>query len=283
MALTCLKIGGEMRWKFDANTSCLSSWQYVYIIVSIFYVIPFFAIFSVGVKNLHNKLITPMQFLVGSFFPLPFLFIQILSTLFHKNKLTTSNKTGCMSKIEPSNPKIRICLTKTQEKGVNILQEQKDQGDGLVDKPHVVQSDQEREQIIEALEGPYKSGGWTQYWESVMELRRLLLNLTIFIDDLVLQMLFCLCLCILFSSHHSSVYPFRKMKFNRLETVSLSMLCLICGINLMKALLIAQGFNDQNKITDLMGTLVLVENLSLFFILLGFLIVEFQQVTSKTN
>ena len=71
----------------------------------------------------------------------------------------------------------------------------------------------------------------TKHRKSVTSLRRFLFGLVLYIDDTQLRIMLSLALCLVNLVHHTAVKPFKHNQSNRSETLSLSLLILLCFIN----------------------------------------------------
>ena len=71
--LSCIPMGDDMVWKFDAEVTCLSPWQIWVIIIAIIYTVPFSFTTILGLKLLRWGKVGHYQFMIGSLCPLPFL------------------------------------------------------------------------------------------------------------------------------------------------------------------------------------------------------------------
>ena len=121
--------------------------------------------------------------------------------------------------------------------------------------------------ILSSLEGPYKTYGTTRYWVSIMELRRLLLTLTLFCPYVIMQISLALFLSLAFLVHHIYVQPFLTTCSNQAETVSLFFLCLIAGFNAFKASYSQSGMLVKGPAQDLLLIFDTMEHALLLFLI----------------
>ena len=90
-------------------------------------------------------------------------------------------------------------------------------------------------EILGGFQGTYVRNKFgSQYWESVMILRRLLLRATSLLYNPTIQMASCVFLSIVFLLHHVYVHPFVYTAANVAESFSLLLLCIVSVINLLK-------------------------------------------------
>ena len=92
-------------------------------------------------------------------------------------------------------------------------------------------------EIVESLQEPYKKQTHTMYWESVIEMRKLVLCLLQLISFDQLRLVLVIVVCIMFLIHHVAMYPYISIHDNRTETLSLSGLILVGLCNFMKCLM----------------------------------------------
>ncbi len=122
--------------------------------------------------------------------------------------------------------------------------------------------------IYDGFKGGFrKSPSGTQYWEAVLMLRRLAISATILIPNALIQLSVCSALCIAFLFHHAYVRPFRHSMSNLAEGLSLSLLCGVASVNLIKASFLYAEFSPQGpqveilrnlKLMELMGIVILI-------------------------
>ncbi len=126
--------------------------------------------------------------------------------------------------------------------------------------------------IYHGLMGGFReSEEGTQYWESVLMVRRLFIGATILIPNALIQLCICLALCITFLVHHSFVKPFRHYVSNKVEAFSLALLCGVAAINLLKAAFLYAEISLKGPHGDLLQNLELTELLFVVF-LIGFIV-----------
>ena len=247
MSLTCLQIGSQSVWKYDGNSDCFSAGQYFYIAFSIFYVIPFFSVLIFGLKALMLNYISPLNFLLGCIFPFPFLIYYLslfLNNHSSKESLTATSLNDKMNSNFMADNKIAPSKAISASKeGIDQLASVKSphcQKGELIQVARNIKDEKIHDAVIQAFTGPYKSG-LPVYWESVLELRRLLFALILFIDEQILQIILSSILCVLILVHHCIVHPFAHQNSNRVETLSLTLLIAVSLINLIEATIRSTG------------------------------------------
>ncbi len=111
----------------------------------------------------------------------------------------------------------------------------------------------------------------TQYWESVLMLRRLLISATILIPNPLIQLSVCLAMCMAFLVHHTHTKPFKNKFSNKAETLSLTLLCGVAAINMLKASFLYTEISLQGPQVEILRNLELMEILFVIS-LIGFIV-----------
>ncbi len=239
-SIICVPVLDKHVWFYDGSIECLSLWQHIMSVVCITYVLPFPGIIYVGMSLLKLRGISGTKFLLGCFFPLPCL-IHWSCLLYKIKTATVFSVTADISKID---------LTKNRN---------------LPDKDD--DNDDDQIAMFDRFRGGYKNGEYGQeYWESIMILRRLLLSSTILIPNPIMQLATCLVFSVLFFGHHMYISPFMHKISNKIESLSLFFLCIISGINLIKANYLYLGISPDATNTNLTNNLSLVETMFLPFL-----------------
>ncbi len=197
--LSCVDIGGENYWKYNAEILCFSTLQKLVIIFAVFYTIPFVLISPVGGKLLRARAIGHVQLMFACIFPFPVLAFWGIWFL-------ACNKNG------PSNTKCDVQVDCRSENPI---------------------LSKEASVLIETYQGAYKDKH--SYWEGIIEIRKLIFCSLYLIQNNIHRLVFCGTLSMVCLVHHTSVYPFKHTISNRAETLSLSLLCLACITNGIKS------------------------------------------------
>ena len=230
-SLTCTSVAGRNVWFYDGSVQCYSVFQTVMIILCIWYILPYPFLVYFGMKLLNTRKISQKSFFVAIYLPLPVLLYWVI--LFCKQ---------------------------TNENNPNADQNQEN-GDKLC----IANA------IYDGFAGGFRESNYgTQYWEAVLMLRRLLISATILIPDALVQLCVCLALCLVFLIHHLKRNPFVHSVSNEAETFSLSLLCGVAVINLLKD----AELNPESHRAELLNHLELVEGM--FVVLLIAFIVCFE-------
>ncbi len=235
-SLTCTTVAKENVWYYDGSVKCYGRWQIVMMIFGLLYLVPYPFLIYVAMKLLNNRKISRKSFFLANCFPLPVLvyWLQVL----HKQK--------AVHDLEKANASVAQCSNNGNE--------------------DVEQA------IYDGFKGGFKeSEGGTQYWETVLMLRRLSISATILFTNSLIQLTLCLTLCIAFQIHHLTKKPFVHYISNNAETLSLSLLCGTAAINLLKANVLYSSVSVQGSQKEVLLDMELMEIMFVVF-LIGFIV-----------
>ncbi len=87
--------------------------------------------------------------------------------------------------------------------------------------------------MLDTYQGTFKEK--YSYWEGVIEIRKLLFCSFYLIHNNVNRLILCTIFSILILVHHKSTHPFAHENSNKVETLSLSLLCMACVTNSIKS------------------------------------------------
>ena len=217
--LTCLGIGEDYFWKYNAEIKCLSTWQYGVIVLATIYTVPFSITTILGGKLLQKGQIGYIQFMIACFVPLPFLIYWLASLVFFKN--TFGKGTFSLKSLSKS----------TRNLLIGRSQDGQFRNEGTISEKAQV--------ILDAYQGPYRDENSS--WEGVIELRKLLFNTYYLINNNIYRLSLCTFTAVIILVHHNLVKPFKNDNSNRAETLSLSLLCMACVTNSIKTVFIESG------------------------------------------
>ncbi len=237
-SLLCVKMMSKKVWFYDASVDCFSVWQMTMIVFGLCYVLPFPFMLFLGMNCLKRGKISGNILLLGTFCPLPFLAFFLVKFLSH-SKITASTNKEKESVVEFKN-------------------------------------EYDRQMYRRFMRG-YRMDGEAQYWECLMFLKRLLLNLTTLIPNPVIRLGICLILCTIFVVHHDSVKPFVNPTSNKVEVVSLLLLCAEASSNLVKSIYINLGVSPGTPQAELLESLSFIETLFLPCLLALILLLELKE------
>ena len=117
-------------------------------------------------------------------------------------------------------------------------------------KQHVspfIQLNKVSETILDSFQGAYRDHSFlTSCWEGVVEFRKLLFNLVTLISNNVFRLILGCTMCIIALVHHICYAPFKGMKDNWTETISLCLLTVCAACSTAKAVLSDFGITPQS-------------------------------------
>lgn len=217
MLLNCASVNGNRVLFFDGTISCLQDWQWGVIALVCIFVIPFFATLLFGPKLLEKRYISLGVLFVAFLFPL---FAAVPFILMYFGCICRKPKTDQSSRRQRAN---RARMLRRRE---SILSSRDDN-----DKEDLADT------IVDVIAGPYRHdviGGVC--WEGVINFRRMVLVIMFtFINDKLLKQMALSFTCFAILMFHIFSRPFKQKLSNVAETVSLSLLLVISGTNLVKA------------------------------------------------
>ena len=223
-------------FKMSFFASIYLMWSFLYFIMKLF-----------GSFYHQDKSDLIRQTLILGLVPFPFLIYYLslfLNNHSSKASLTATSLNDKMNsnfmadnKIAPSKA---ISSSKEGIDQLALVKSPDSQKGELIQVARNIKDEKIHDAVIQAFTGPYKSG-LPVYWESVLELRRLLFALILFIDEQILQIILSSILCVLILVHHCIVHPFAHQNSNRVETLSLTLLIAVSLINLIEATIRSTG------------------------------------------
>ncbi len=233
-SLTCVLITENQVWLYDSSVQCYSYWQIAMIFFIVLYCLPYPVMLYLGMKMLQKKQTSRKLFYVGVCFPL-------LSSVYWS---------------------VSVCRQENKRHNENIDHDQDN-----------VDDENSAEGIIySGFKGGYReSTEGTQYWECIIMTRRLLLSATALIPNSVIQLSACLALCLSFLVHHVKTQPFKHIVSNKSETLSLTLLCGVAAVNLLKAALLSFGVDHEGAALARILNLALAEKVFIL-VLLAFIL-----------
>ena len=204
MLLNCTDIGGGRNVLFyDGNVACLQPWQYGVVVCVCVFIVPFFIVLLLGPKLLEVGRISVFVFFMAFLFPLFFTVPMV------------------------------VYFVQEYKKGVAENNKPVDDGKGET----VVETSDVREAVGEVVTGAYRPdilGGVC--WEGAINFRRMVLVLIfMFVNDILLKHLALSGGCFVILLFHLRAMPFKQRFSNMFESVSLSLLLVISGTNLVKS------------------------------------------------
>ena len=127
---------------------------------------------------------------------------------------------------------------------------------------------EDAEEIKKVLHGAFRepsgNDSGTLYWESILTGRRfILLTIHTFVIDSVTKFVTLDMACIIILVHHLSLRPFRDLKANIFETISLVSLVAICTFSLAEATYLSEGIEPDGPNQDLFRVFQWIELVAL--------------------
>ncbi|XP_068674439.1 uncharacterized protein [Montipora foliosa] len=114
--------------------------------------------------------------------------------------------------------------------------------------------------LHEAFREPSGDDSGTLYWESILTGRRfILITIHTFVIDSVTRLVTLDMTCIMILVHHLSLRPFRDLKANIFETISLVSLVAICTFSLAEATYLSEGIEPAGPNQNLFRVLQWIE------------------------
>ena len=207
LLLNCTDVDGVSVLFHDGNVTCLQAWQYGVIVIVCVFVLPFFTVLLFGPRLLEVGRIHVLAFFLSFVFPL---FLAIPMTVYFV-ELYRRPTIAVQAHNRRQNGERTICCG---EKETGIAQT-----------------------VVDVITGSYRNdivGGVC--WEGVINFRRMVLVLVFtFVNDVLLKQISLAFGCFVILLVHLRAMPFKQRFSNIFESVSLSMLIVISGTNLVKA------------------------------------------------
>ena len=206
LLLNCVSVDGDSVLFYEGDIQCFQDWQYAVVILVCVYVIPFFLVLLFGPKLVEKRLISVGILFLGFLFPL---FVSLPLILIYFNCIKRQPR-PLESEDDPKYNRSVNCCGKKEEVADNI---------------------------VDVMSGPYKNDVMKGVcWEGVINFRRLILVLLFtFINDKLIRLMSLSLACFIILLIHIFSWPFKMNYANIAETISLSLLLVISGTNLVKA------------------------------------------------
>ncbi len=264
--LTCIYIGNSLVWKLDGTVMCFQQWQGAAAFVLVFYTIPFCLSLSLGSQLLKEGKISSSHFLLSCILPLPFCVLWLFMFIFkwHAYKQKTSDDKST------DKPLKQVVLSDTAEVILDVLQGPYRDDETVLFLPSFKGPDQVTNDSNS--KGRVSLLSSAVYWEGIMVFRRLVLNSLALVDNEIIRLTLISGTCLVFLVHHLSVRPFKLSRSNTAETISLSFLIILSGMNLVKATFSENGLIPEGPNETLLLFFQRTGNI-LVFILIGIVIV----------
>ena len=217
--IKCVKVDGKWVLYIQGTVQCLVYWQYLFIVVAVFWVIPFCITVFLLPHLLMKKQIRRGGLFIACVLPLLYL---IILTARHTVKRLNRKVHGQNEKYKViendgrSNKKVKTENSETHKdiEGAIENQDKEDQ-----DRDHALNL------IFATMTNPFIRGNKGKdyiWWDGMLMLRRLVvIAIASLIEDPYIRLYLLLLLQILFLLHHVHAKPFSSGAMNAVETVSL--------------------------------------------------------------
>ena len=236
LLLNCTDVGATGSVLFyDGNVTCLQPWQYGVIVCVCIFILPFFTVLLFGPKLLAVGRISVFLFFMSFLFPLFFTVPMIVLFVAEYKKNAAAGKAArkkgaAEDKGSGEEGKIKPASDQDGLNGGKI----ESTSEGGKDEASATDL---REAVGDVVTGAYRPdilGGVC--WEGAINFRRMVLVLVFtFVNDVLLKHLALAGGCFVVLLVHLRAMPFKQRFSNIFESVSLSLLLVISGTNLVKS------------------------------------------------
>ena len=251
--LTCVEIRNKFFWKYDAQIECYSILQKSVILFACLYTVPFVFISPVGGKLLRAGTVRHTEVMFACLCPFPVITYWGIRHLFikaiYKNAVGSAPEQQTDQRVSESN------------------------GTTLISK--------EAQIFLDTYQGAYKDKYC--FWESVIEIRKLIFCSFYLIQNNMFRLVFCTIFSVMCLVHHNAIQPYGHINSNRVETLSLSLLCVACVTNGIKSVFSQLGLIvELNTPTEqLLIFLNRIDKMFVFFLLSYMLILGLCDIVQK--
>ena len=223
--LRCDDVNSEKRLHLQGNIICYQKWQIAFMIVGLFWVLPFCGFIFVLPRLLLKKILTLPSLFLGCLSPLAVLLFVFIKFKFRTKKVIIDVPLGDRSPVRTT-----------------FLTDDNDETSSLDPVLKAVLTERCKPFTDDINSSKYFS------WEGFYILRRLILiSIFTFSKDSVCKLYISLFLQICFLLHHVYKKPYKNAKLNLLEMLSLAMLVLINSMDLYSAYGIDHGVREEGK------------------------------------
>ena len=269
--LHCVPVGDSHVLFLDGNIECYQPFQYFLLAYIISSILPFCLVPVLGSYLLRFGRIGVKQFCAACIFPLPFCCFWLYLLV-----------KGCDSTNHATYNRIMEHVDRSLREEINNETECFRGGDVAFRQTGSSEvALKERESVIlSVLLGSFRSHQSFMCfpsshipWEGFLIFRRLVvITVLTFVYDIQLRLFVVLIVCVLILTFHVSVNPFKRKRDNVLESLSLSVHVILCGLYLVKAL-----HNDEDSSTLLLLNVIeyilILTPLSIIIIIVVFCLV----------
>eukprot|EP00794_Sanderia_malayensis_P006902 gene6902-7680_t len=273
--LNCVNLGPNNVLFIDGEITCFQPWQYIVMAYFLLFVLPVSIILMCGARLLQENRISATQFIVSMAFP--FIFPCFITKCSRKRVcdtdhnmdehtlgLTEENECLMGSEDESDETESNIVsghLRRRNATDNDVVADGNDDDlcDNLVSdsstRNNFIEADKDlvtssaRNSVMEVLTKPFErpDGSGRIHWEGILLIRRLgVVCCSTMITNEVIRLYVLLLWLVVSLLHHLWVQPFRKRSVNMADGLSLTVLCLLCAINLF----FAHYIMDGNQLQD---------------------------------
>ncbi|XP_028399337.1 uncharacterized protein LOC114522788 [Dendronephthya gigantea] len=281
--LHCVPVGNNQVLFLDGNVKCYQTFQYILLAYVISSVFPFCLVPVLGAYLLKINRISVSQFCIACIFPLSFCCFWIYLVLReyrwqkragNDNRESSKNfgeacEDYCVenpSEDQPTNQQLLDPVHCQREHRHSCCQ-----GEIREDRPTCDSGCriQNNEVILRILLGPFRHHkaflcfpDSILPWEGYLIFRRLVLIIVLtFVHDNRLKMMLTLTLCVIILASHTYIKPFTRPSVNAIESLSLSVLTVLCGFTLIKSLYYGEDFASLSDDVALLNVFNTIENI----------------------
>ena len=262
--LHCVPVGDNQVLFLDGHVKCYKAFQYFIFVYLISSILPFCLVPVLGSYLLKLNRISVAQFCLACIFPLPF--CCYWSYLLVRNSswwMRRSRRVETNNQIQDDVVDENSTHSTTTEGGGTVSGNTNPETENLSTETELRGS---KIAVLQVLQGPFRSHKAICIfpashlpWEGFLILRRLVLILVLtFVYDTRVKATLSMILCAVILVPHVLVKPFESAIDNVLETLSLVMLIIISGFNLIKSIYYGEDLDSGSK--SLLNKVSLIEN-----------------------
>eukprot|EP00794_Sanderia_malayensis_P006900 gene6900-7678_t len=273
--LNCVNLGPSNVLFIDGEITCFQPWQYIVMAYFLLFILPVAIVLMCGARLLQKDRISATQFIVCMAFPFVFpCFItkcsgkRVCDTDHNMDEhtlgLTEENECLMGNEDESDETESNIVsghLRRRNATDNDVVADGNDDDlcdDSALDSSTInkfIDADKDlvtssgRNSVLEVLTKPFEGpdGSGRIHWEGILLIRRLgVVCLSTMITNEVIRLYVLLLWLVVSLLHHLWVQPFRKRSVNMADGLSLTVLCLLCAINLF----FAHYIMDGNQLQD---------------------------------
>ncbi|CAB4004687.1 Hypothetical predicted protein [Paramuricea clavata] len=267
--LHCVPVGDNQVLFLDGHVKCYKTFQYFLFVYMISSILPFCLVPVLGSYLLKLNRISVAQFCLACIFPLPF--CCYWSYLLVRNSswwMRPSRRLETNERLQDDVIDENSTDSTTTEGGGTVSGNSNPETEDLSIETELRSS---KAAVLRVLLGPFRQHKAIFIfpashlpWEGFLILRRLVLILVLtFVYDTRVKATLSMILCAVILLPHVLVKPFKSASDNVLETLSLVMLIIISGFNLIKSIYYGEDLDSGSK--SLLNMINVIENALIIF------------------